>query len=299
MPSFSGVIEQATSGLYRAGDALDEVLRTLAQLAPRRRLAQPYDGLLKGVLGLAAVIVIDGLAGHPPVLQLLYLAPIWIAFETAGLAVAAVLSLVVVPVATLFSPPAPWGMLCDVFVRSGLMASLIVIMTFHNRRYRTTHESARRDPLTNALNRAGFEVAARGAIEQAIASRQPLTLAMVDCDSFKDLNDTKGHAFGDGVLCTLVRTLTGSVNGAILGRTGGDEFVVVDPGRSADETRRALQHALRTYNDATLVMGRKSSFTVGIAQLGPDGMRYEALLESADRDMYRNKFDRFSGMLVA
>ena len=291
-------MDRATSGLYRAGDALDEILSVAGRFAPRNRLTQPYDGLLKGVLGLALTVTLDRWAGHPPILQLLYLAPIWIAFETAGLGVAACLAVVAVPLSTLFSLVAPWGVVWDVVVRAALMASLVAIMTFHSRRYRTTHESARRDPLTGALNRAGFEHAAREAIDLALAESRTLTFAVIDCDNFKELNDLKGHAFGDVVLRTLVRTLGTATEGAALGRTGGDEFVVFDSVRNVSEMRVILTVALNRFTDATLVLGRRSTFTVGIAQLGPDGMRYESLLEAADRDMYRGKFERYCEILI-
>ena len=299
MPSLSEAMERATCGLYRAGDVLDEILRATSRLKLRRRLPHPYDGLMRGLLGLAAVAGIDALAGHPPILQVLYLAPVWIAFETAGLDVAAVLALLVVPVAAAFSPRGSWGLVWDLAVRTALMASLVAIMTFHSRRYRTTHESAQRDPLTGAFNRGGFETRARAAIDAAVAESRVLTLAVVDLDDFKALNDTKGHAFGDGVLRTLVRTLASGVDGAILGRTGGDEFVVIDPRRDAEAMREALGRALKGFTDSTLVLGRRSTFTVGIARLGPDGVRYETLLEAADRDMYRAKFDRCGEMLLA
>lgn len=299
MPSLSEVMERATSGLHRLGDVLDESLRPLARLANRHRPSQPYASLLKGVLWIAATVVLDRLAGHPPVLQLLYLAPIWIAFETAGLAVAASLAALAVPVASIVSAPATWGIAWDLLIRTAFMASLVVIMIFHERRYRTTRESARRDALTGALNRAGFETVAREAIDAALAARRTLTLAVVDCDDFKSLNDTKGHAFGDGVLRTLVRLLGTSLPGATVGRTGGDEFVIVDSGRDAAALRQALRGALEGFTDATIVLGRRSTFTVGIAALGPDGMRYESLLEAADRDMYRGKFERFGDVLLA
>ena len=60
---------------------------------------------------------------------------------------------------------------------------------------------------------------------------------------------------------------------------------------------RPSPSAFDRYIDATIVLGRRSTFTVGIAQLGADGMRYESLLESADRDMYRNKTARYGHML--
>ena len=233
-------------------------------------------------------------------MQLMYLVPIWIAFETAGLGVATFLAAVVVPVSTAASPVAPWGVAWDLVVRCGIMVSLVAVMTFHGRRFRTSEESALRDGLTGALNRAGFEKAARECIDSALTGRDPVVVAVIDCDNFKDLNDVKGHAFGDGVLRTLVRTLKATeAQGAILGRTGGDEFVLVVPHSNETEVRELLRVAHGRFADATLVLGRRSTFTAGIAQLGRDGMRYESLLEAADRDMYRGKAGRYHSIVDA
>lgn len=289
-------MESATLALFRAGDEVDELLDRVRLRMPKRRLAQPYDAFLKGFLWLFAIVWIDRWAGHPSVLQLLYLVPVWVAFETASLGVAACLAMAVVPVSTIMSPPAPWGPLWDVVVRAGMMASLVAIMTFHGRRFRSTCESAQRDALTGALNRAGFETLARAEIDQAVTEGTVLTVAVIDCDKFKELNDLKGHAFGDQVLRTLVRTISTTVEGATIGRTGGDEFVVLDRRRDPAELRRALAFALDRYSDATLVMGRRSSFTIGLAQAGQDGMRYESLMEAADQDMYRGKFARYGAL---
>ena len=292
MPLLSEAMDRTTGALYRAGDALDEILGVFARWRPRSRLGQPYDALLKGVLWIVAIVGMDGWAGHPPVLQLLYLAPIWLAFEAAGLGVAATLAFLIVPVTTFSGPEPSWGYVWDVVVRGAFMVSLVAIMTFHSRRFQTTHESARRDPLTGALNRTGFEHAARETIDAALEAHRTLSFAVIDCDKFKEINDLKGHAFGDVALRTLVRCLDESLPGAVLGRTGGDEFVLVDPERSSVEVRKALRKASDRFTDATLILGRRATFTVGMAALGPDGMRYESLLEAADRDMYRAKFER-------
>ncbi len=299
MASLCETMDRATALLYRMGDALEDVLNVLQRLSPIRRMTQPYDAFFKSALWLLGIVWIDRLAGHPPALQLLYLAPVWLAFETASLGVAATVALVVVPVSTFFSAPPEWGYALDLAVRASMMVSLVAIMTYHGRRYSTTRESAQRDALTGALNRAGFEEAARAEIDAAHADHRPITVAVIDLDHFKELNDLKGHAFGDQILRTLVRSLVSALGeGAVLGRTGGDEFVVVDPKRSPKELRRALALAFDRYTDATLVMGRRSTFTVGLAQLGTDGMRYESLLEAADRDMYRGKFARYEMSMV-
>lgn len=298
MPSLSEAMEKATADLYHWGDRVDEILSGLTRRVPQGRIAQPYDAFVKGFAWLFLVAWIDRWAGHPPVLQVLYLVPVWLAFETASLGVAACLAVATIPVSTLLNPVAPWGVAWDLVVHAAMMFSLVAIMTYHGRRYRNSCETAHRDALTGALNRAGFEEQARTQIDESLSTQTTLTVAVIDCDNFKELNDLKGHAFGDQILRTLVRVISTTVEGATLGRTGGDEFVLIDRRRNIEELRRALAFASDRYSDATLVMGRRASFTVGLAELGRDGMRYESLLESADRDMYRGKSARFQTLVA-
>jgi diguanylate cyclase (GGDEF)-like protein len=114
-------------------------------------------------------------------------------------------------------------------------------------------ESVRRqvgtDQLTGALNRTGFTTAALR--ERAIADRTgtPLTVAAIDLDDFKQVNDGAGHAVGDRLLATLASEWRTRLRpGDILARHGGDEFVVPFPSTSEPEARSALAR-LHTNDD--------------------------------------------------
>jgi diguanylate cyclase (GGDEF)-like protein len=107
-------------------------------------------------------------------------------------------------------------------------------------------ESLRRqadtDPLTGLLNRNGFLAAATR--EHAIAQRagNPLTLAVLDLDEFKQVNDIRGHAAGDRLLADLGRAWREQVRaGDILARHGGDEFVVLLPATSSRAAKTVLE----------------------------------------------------------
>lgn len=86
------------------------------------------------------------------------------------------------------------------------------------------------DVLTGALNRAGFMDAARAELRRAERSGSVTSVALVDIDAFKHVNDTRGHAAGDALLQDLVRqwrSLTRTND--VVGRLGGDEFILLFP----------------------------------------------------------------------
>jgi len=107
-------------------------------------------------------------------------------------------------------------------------------------------ESLRRqadtDPLTGLLNRAGFQAAAER--EHAIAQRtgSPLTVAVLDLDGFKQVNDRHGHSVGDRLLVDLARGWQERLRtGDILARHGGDEFVLLLPATSVDAADSVIE----------------------------------------------------------
>lgn len=108
--------------------------------------------------------------------------------------------------------------------------------------------AARTDPLTSLLNRRGLELRAGVLVGQAHAAGTALSVAMLDIDHFKRVNDVYGHAVGDEVLKTLAAIFTQHLRpGDQAVRWGGEEFVVVLPAADADqaiEVMRRVRHAV-------------------------------------------------------
>ncbi|HTA13713.1 MAG TPA: GGDEF domain-containing protein [Solirubrobacteraceae bacterium] len=137
------------------------------------------------------------------------------------------------------------------------------------------------DPLTGLLNRSGFQIAANR--EHAIAQRtgSPLTLAVLDLDGFKQINDSRGHLVGDHLLAELGRLWRARLRaGDILARHGGDEFVLLLPS-TAPESAAAVLDRLR-------VQELPITWSVGIGEW----LRGESLsdcIARADADLYTVK----------
>jgi diguanylate cyclase (GGDEF)-like protein len=130
-------------------------------------------------------------------------------------------------------------------------------------------------------------------IEQARQLGVPLSVAMIDLDHFKQVNDTLGHAGGDAVLRALVAAARGVLRGQDkLGRWGGEEWLLVMPGTSAAELP-AVFDRLRTAFAATPAEGvagaHGCSFSMGGAEMRADTSSLDALVATADQQLYRAK----------
>jgi diguanylate cyclase (GGDEF)-like protein len=155
-------------------------------------------------------------------------------------------------------------------------------------------ELAEHDALTGLLNRAALTEALRRSL--ALAARQKWSVAVmfVDLDDFKIINDTHGHATGDEVLRQVAQRLAGCLRESdLLGRLGGDEFIVVAEALS-DGPRNAMELAdklMLQMRRPYFVDGRSltTGFSAGIALYPADGQTPETLIANADAAMYRAK----------
>jgi diguanylate cyclase (GGDEF)-like protein len=150
--------------------------------------------------------------------------------------------------------------------------------------------SALTDSLTGLLNRRGFEELLDQGLEAARESRRALTLLVLDCDDFKEINDRAGHEFGDALLAEMGRVLPQVLpSGAGAARLGGDEFVVMFPDIEADDADEAAAE-LRSRLAAGL---DRSGFPVhlsaGLVTYPYDGGAPSQLLRAADQALYEAK----------
>ena len=149
---------------------------------------------------------------------------------------------------------------------------------------------ARHDPLSGLFNRRVFHEQLATRLEQP---SNHTAVFLIDIDNFKIINDTHGHAAGDGAICLVADRLREATAGweASLARLGGDEFALAVSG---DFSRHELQRLAETVLEkiaepATCLPGLRLSATLGISMSPVDGTAPEALLHCADSAMYRGK----------
>ncbi|MFJ6951713.1 GGDEF domain-containing protein [Micromonospora aurantiaca (nom. illeg.)] len=164
--------------------------------------------------------------------------------------------------------------------------------TIHRLRHQLadTHRSMLHDPLTGMLNRAGLHTAHTALTEQTPA--QPITVALIDLDDFKTVNDTHGHDHGDQLLITIGDRITdlAALHGGAAARLAGDEYAVLLPTHAGDPDR--IADALATIIAEPIPFGTDEHFvtaSIGLALAEATDPLTDVALHRADVAMYHAK----------
>ncbi|HEX5629099.1 MAG TPA: GGDEF domain-containing protein, partial [Usitatibacteraceae bacterium] len=155
-------------------------------------------------------------------------------------------------------------------------------------------EEALRDSLTGLYNRRYLDSVLAALLSLFTRTNQPLAVAMLDLDFFKDVNDEHGHLFGDEVLRTVARVLTeGTRAGDVVCRYGGEEFCLLFPNSTAEDAVARVGALLEATRKATTTVGEVSragiTFSAGVCGFPEDGTTARALVDAADRVLYTAK----------
>jgi diguanylate cyclase (GGDEF)-like protein len=145
------------------------------------------------------------------------------------------------------------------------------------------------DGLTGAYTHGYLQEILELEIQRSLTHKTPLSAMMIDIDDFKRINDSHGHLFGDRVIKETAETLSANVRSDdILGRYGGDEFVVIMPGADA----ATAVHVANRARSGIAKNGYLATISVGAATFDGDGKETPAeLLHRADMNLYQAKHD--------
>ena len=165
-------------------------------------------------------------------------------------------------------------------------------ITEHVREERQLEELAHRDPLTGVPNRRYLEETVPRMLARSRREGAALGLIYIDLNDFKEINDRWGHGAGDAVLQKVATRLNGAVRESdLLGRVGGDEFVVILPGLDGPSAaaRAAHRQAEEAFREPVEAEGEvfPVSASQGVAVFPEHGTDFDELLTRADRAMYR------------
>ncbi len=153
------------------------------------------------------------------------------------------------------------------------------------------------DDLTGLFNRKAFIDQFSEFLAKARTGPQetPLSVVVMDVDKFKAINDRYGHVTGDSVLVAVAQAIQKQVgNDALVGRYGGDEFVIVFPGEEREQAFLAVEQIRQALGKIELGVPQGSSIkgipiSAGVASFPVDGRTENELWRKADHALYRAK----------
>jgi diguanylate cyclase (GGDEF)-like protein len=151
---------------------------------------------------------------------------------------------------------------------------------------------AEHDSLTGVLNRRAIRDVLRRELARCRRENQSLGVMLVDVDHFKRINDRFGHGAGDAALVTVVQRISSTLRPYdLIGRYGGEEFLVIAPGCDLELTKKLAERVLRAVSDESVDLGNSAvrlTLSLG-ATLGTADSDPEFLVDAADSAMYQAK----------
>ncbi|MGB2740361.1 MAG: GGDEF domain-containing protein [Cognaticolwellia sp.] len=150
-------------------------------------------------------------------------------------------------------------------------------------------EQVTKDPLTGLLNVRNLNDILTSVLSSAERHAEPVTIAYIDINDFKKINDTQGHQKGNEILLAVAKTIKNITRvGDYAFRYGGDEFCIIFSNCTEDQVKRTYGHRLseEVHNNSN-----KLTMSIGYAQAGPNSyISAESLIDKADKSMYSIKY---------
>ncbi|MFY8049279.1 MAG: diguanylate cyclase domain-containing protein, partial [Erythrobacter sp.] len=186
----------------------------------------------------------------------------------------------------------------DVDGRPDSVAGIIHDCTEEHLRNAALKRAAEHDRLTGLFNRASFD--RKLAAAMGSADSEPVMVALIDLDGFKDVNDTLGHLVGDRVLVAIAEHLHKRIRrGMFLARWGGDEFALLFPPAMTIDKASGFLHDLVAELDDVVALGSSAltiGATCGLARMEQPGTG-EEIMRRADLALYRGKDQSCGGVV--
>lgn len=250
------------------------------------RLCSPRSLMLVGFVSLIGTVA----AGYPEVVMWGFVFPLAfylvvdkrdsIALNIIWFFIASVLAL------SVLSPALAVNYILALAATSFFVEVLCLILYRHEE---SLKQLARRDPLTNALNRRALMEVAEEAVSLRKRYNRPCSALMIDIDHFKSINDTYGHEEGDRVLKNLVKMVTERIRGTDrLFRLGGEEFVVILRDTGIPPAIQAAESLCAVIRSGRLSPLSRVTISCGVVELGSDESVKE-WLQRGDRALYQAK----------
>ncbi len=256
----------------------------------------PLFSLIMGLLLVLITGVMDWLTGYELSFSLFYLIPIsmvsWFSGRGRGLfvSVASACSWFLADMLSGHSYGHPAIAYWNTAIRFGFFLIVALLLAALRAAHQRERDFARVDNLTGAANARAFSEVVNAEIERARRNGRPFTVAYVDLDNFKTVNDRYGHSVGDRLLCEVVREAKARLRkGDTVARLGGDEFAFLLPETDEDSAREAVERTRNGLLGAMRRSGWPVTFSIGVLTCSDMPQTSDDLIRQVDAVMYMVK----------
>ncbi len=237
----------------------------------------------------------DYLIGYELGLGFFYLFPVmlvaWCAGRAGGLLMAGLCAIAWDAMQIAAGHPLPLHTFWNSVMRLGSFAMVAYLVARVRAAFDSERYLARTDPLTKVTNRRHFlEILEAENKSRYGRERHPFSMAFIDIDDFKRLNDNLGHHIGDQALSLIATVLGENVRDPdVVGRLGGDEFAILLPETDAEDAQIVAVRFLRAVVLAVHNRGWPIGLSVGMITVQGGNIDVDRLLQLADAMMYQAK----------
>ena len=171
-----------------------------------------------------------------------------------------------------------------------LLAIIVILVLLLRRSWKRERELANHDRLTGLVSREAFRDHLHVEKNRCTRTGKPLTLAYLDCDEFKKVNDSFGHLTGDQVLKTVADVMRSNTRGYdIVARMGGDEFAILLPETSAESARCVVERLHSELSEAMQSREWQVTFSIGVITFCDPAESADEMIHAVDTLMYSVK----------
>ena len=256
-----------------------------------------------GMLFIIVLGAIDYFSGYEISFSLFYLIPIflvvWFVDERAGLVLSCVSAItwLIADYAAGLKYSHPSIYIWNTLLRLGFYFVVTWLGSTLKKAYKVNQELARKDYVTGATSVRYFYELARIEISRSQRYGLPLSLAYIDLDNFKAVNDRLGHSAGDRVLREMTETVCGQIRPSdTFARLGGDEFALFMPETGCDAAARIVDRLHSSLEDEMLKNGWMVTFSLGVVTYKEVPKTVDEMVKVADSAMYTVKTDGKNGV---
>lgn len=265
--------------------------------------------VIAGIFLLIGIAFFDYLSGREISIALFYLIPIglfaWSVSNQAGIIVAVVCAVIASFINILIGVSYSNNLIhvWNGFIRLGLFLFPVLLLKILEQE----RKQSRTDYLTGVLNSRYFNELLQREIDRSRRYMRPFTVAFIDTDNFKTINDTFGHLYGDSALQAIAEGIQKNLRRTdFVARVGGDEFAVLLPETDESAARSAISHMVKKAVNDLQTKKYPITFSIGVLTLNAPHLTADEILGMTDRLMYLVKnsgkndahFEVFSGKVM-